>query len=681
MPPPPSAEGAARAATWDDPDLALLAAHVDVAHYLASYPDIAASGLDPVAHYHAHGWREGRDPTTWFVTADYLAAYPDIRDADIDPLLHFLRHGAGEGRQPRRPGGDARRSIACATPPAEHPTGDDAPAGAALLDAAALAIRLDAACAATTGLVLAASHDRYIDVTGGVQIFIADEQARFAAGGAAYLHLAPAVARPTLVEGDGATLLLQLVLDGRFVGLATLETVVAALRALPAARAPRRLLVVHAPFGHSAAGLAALAHALAGSAAGAVESFFWLHDYGSLCEGYNLLRNDAVFCGAPAAESDSCRVCVYGARRGPYREALRALFEAVGFHVLAPSQAALDLWTQAAGLPHRSARVHANARLLDGVADQTVPPRPVLTADAPVRVAFVGYPMAHKGWPAYRALVEQMRGDGRYLFHHFANADSLVAMDGLRGIACRVNRHDRLAMVRTLAEHGIDLVLVLSPWPETFSYVTFEAFAAGAEVVTLAASGNVADAVRRHGRGLVLADGACLLACFAGGAAQARAVARRADPRPPPALDLCGTTATLDPLRPEATCPTTTDPALRVLAGGQVIHARRLRTAWRFTLPHEVGEIRLLSRHTVPPLFPAGTADPRRRGVAVARLTLDGEVVPPGDARRLGGWHGADDAWEWTSGDATIVTGGAEMLEIELGPACVYPLCPLLEPG
>lgn len=34
----------------------------DAAYYLEEYPDVAASGVDPLAHYCAHGWREGRRP-------------------------------------------------------------------------------------------------------------------------------------------------------------------------------------------------------------------------------------------------------------------------------------------------------------------------------------------------------------------------------------------------------------------------------------------------------------------------------------------------------------------------------------------------------------------------------------------------------------------------------------------
>ena len=60
-------------------------------------------------------------------------------------------------------------------------------------------------------------------------------------------------------------------------------------------------------------------------------------------------------------------------------------------------------------------------------------------------------------------------------------------------------------MTDALSEAGVDLVLVLSPWPETFCIVASEALAAGADVLTLECSGNVANLVRQTGRGRVFA--------------------------------------------------------------------------------------------------------------------------------------------------------------------------------
>ena len=66
--------------------------------YLATNPDVAAAGLDPLGHYATVGWLEGRDPSAFFDTDAYLFAYPSVDAAGINPFEHYLCSGAAEGR-------------------------------------------------------------------------------------------------------------------------------------------------------------------------------------------------------------------------------------------------------------------------------------------------------------------------------------------------------------------------------------------------------------------------------------------------------------------------------------------------------------------------------------------------------------------------------------------------------
>lgn len=54
--------------------------------------------LDAAEHYFNIGWREGKNPSAFFSTADYLKKNPDVAQADINPLLHFEKYGVKEGR-------------------------------------------------------------------------------------------------------------------------------------------------------------------------------------------------------------------------------------------------------------------------------------------------------------------------------------------------------------------------------------------------------------------------------------------------------------------------------------------------------------------------------------------------------------------------------------------------------
>ncbi|HEY0421272.1 MAG TPA: hypothetical protein VGC80_17280, partial [Acetobacteraceae bacterium] len=130
-------------------------------------------------------------------------------------------------------------------------------------------------------------------------------------------------------------------------------------------------------------------------------------------------------------------------------------------------------------------------------------------------------------------------------FHHFAAPGCLPAHGRLVSVPTRVTPERRHAMTEALAAHGIDLLVLGSPWPETFSYVAHEAMAAGTDLVALADGGNVPDAVRRHRGGVVLRDAEAAVRFFTSGAAIGLVRAREAAGRRRFALERSGTTATV----------------------------------------------------------------------------------------------------------------------------------------
>jgi GT2 family glycosyltransferase len=67
--------------------------------YRLAYPDV--DGHNPLHHYLLAGWREGRDPAPGFSTIAYLRDYPDVLATGANPLLDFAHRGRGEGRRPQ----------------------------------------------------------------------------------------------------------------------------------------------------------------------------------------------------------------------------------------------------------------------------------------------------------------------------------------------------------------------------------------------------------------------------------------------------------------------------------------------------------------------------------------------------------------------------------------------------
>lgn len=67
----------------------------DRQYYLRTYPDVAATGIDPLDHYMVAGHLEGRNPNRFFETDWYRAFYPEVGG---NPLVHYILHGAKENR-------------------------------------------------------------------------------------------------------------------------------------------------------------------------------------------------------------------------------------------------------------------------------------------------------------------------------------------------------------------------------------------------------------------------------------------------------------------------------------------------------------------------------------------------------------------------------------------------------
>jgi len=66
--------------------------------YLKVYPDVSASGVDPVKHYVKSGSNTSRNPSSLFDSQAYLSRNEDVRNQGINPLYHYIKSGKSEGR-------------------------------------------------------------------------------------------------------------------------------------------------------------------------------------------------------------------------------------------------------------------------------------------------------------------------------------------------------------------------------------------------------------------------------------------------------------------------------------------------------------------------------------------------------------------------------------------------------
>jgi hypothetical protein len=508
----------------------LAATEFDAAYYLAVNGDVAETGVDPLDHFLASGWREGRDPNAAFSVKDYLENYPDIAAADVNPFVHFLSAGRAEGRAAKVDLG-FRYEIIKRLVPLETRVAAVARASAKVKLGTAAALG-KALAGARTGLVdlhVTFSHDDYTANTGGVQLCLQREDARVEALGRDHLHLYPAKPWPVVrLRAEAGHL--GVLLNGQDAGVYAPKTIVAALaRGAGAKKAGRRSFAIHSLLGHNAAETADIL-----AAAGLKTGYFWLHDFASLCAGFHLLRNDVEDCSAPPPESAACGICIYGPWRARHVAEHERLFERLSLTVVAPAQTTLDLWKSRTTLSATGEVVLPHAQLVERG------PAPATPADRPLRIGYAGMPAAHKGWEIFRALAERFADDPRYRFIHLggrAPAGSQIEFHRVTVTDARPR-----AMQEAIERHEIDAVMI---WPlcrETFSFVAYETVAAGAAIVAGPDSGNVAAFTEDGGHGLVMTDEDALAAAFESG--EVLALARSA--RKPALYDLAFSGLTVD---------------------------------------------------------------------------------------------------------------------------------------
>jgi hypothetical protein len=55
--------------------------------------------MDAAVHYLDYGGREGRDPGPFFSTLEYLARFPDVAASGVNALAHYKMYGRREMRR------------------------------------------------------------------------------------------------------------------------------------------------------------------------------------------------------------------------------------------------------------------------------------------------------------------------------------------------------------------------------------------------------------------------------------------------------------------------------------------------------------------------------------------------------------------------------------------------------
>lgn len=470
--------------------------HFDDAYYLFKYADVREENVNPLHHFCDSGWKEGRDPCSQFSTLFYLETNEDVAKAGINPFWHYIVGGKNEGRASTHPGGYRVQALRTARTLEQEARAwrRDLKLGELLtvrqLEKILTACRTDDC----PGLLVSFGHDHYREVRGGVQLCVHREEALAEANGLTYLNVHPSQPLPRLAKAEeDSDTIIALVLAGEDIGFCRISDLTSAMAA---SRDVFQSIdvVVHHLLGHLPERVAEFV-----KATGRAECWYWLHDFFSICPSFTLQRNGVSYCGAPPVTSNACTLCRYGTERQRHMVRVNEFFSTLNVHVLSPSQVTADLWERQSELTPASLTVHPHMQL---EWKKRTTPSPV--EDDRITFGFLGTPAPHKGWDVFEGLFHRFGKDSRYRFIFLGGGEPPAA--GIEHKDVHVTAEQPDAMIDSVIEENVDLVLHWASWPETFSLSTYEAYAGGAYVITNKVSGNVAATVRRLKRGKVFDD-------------------------------------------------------------------------------------------------------------------------------------------------------------------------------
>ncbi len=497
-----------------DIDLLQQSGLFDATYYLTQNPDVKNRGVDPAKHYLMYGGKEGRQPSELFDGNWYLETNPDVKKAGINPLLHYLKFGQLEGRACKELTPDIITQSAQTTPDdtatekgrqpsdteSSKPASTLEPIPSKMPEKIIISSKLHALLQKKlkNKFQLALSHDDYLTITGGVQVYVYDEQKAALAEGDSYLHIYPYVKGST-TSSKRTILYLGLNLDGNALGHTEATELLEAIKGLEA-KTLEKISIHHSmgftfPFLHDLLKLKANEHR------------FWLHDYYSLCPSYNLMRNGNQFCGGPTLNSNACLICKFKPDRQIQLPEFGRLIDENNPVIVSPSRFTFEFWQDRFPVKTNRFKVIPPARL------EWHSKRAPKVDKTTINIAYLGYPLDYKGWKTWLDLTQAMKNDRRYQFFQFSTVPGEPG--NYKTIHTQVSDANPTAMVDGLRNKQIDVVLLWSIWPETFSFTLHEGLSVGAYVLTNPNSGNIQFYLSRHiEQGKILQDTNQLIELF-----------------------------------------------------------------------------------------------------------------------------------------------------------------------
>ncbi|MFF2089462.1 sulfotransferase [Paenibacillus sp. NPDC058174] len=345
------------------------------------------------------------------------------------------------------------------------------------------------------------SHTNYLESMGGTEKYIYEQTSHLAYNDVGVIQIYPAQSYSFLATKEGTYY--GVVADGQFKGFHTIIDIVSWLTKL---HIQLRLLYTHHLLNWQIIDYMTL-YQQTKNHFSFVHTLF-IHDFFVLCTSYHMMYEPktefsvkqagdrrsciseiaaASECGQEAAICQSCR---YGLHLSDWRQAIQPVLDHAD-QIVVPSFFVKD--TVSAVYSDIADKITVKGHLVFTGQSIVYKPKP---SERKIRIAYLGYRMDNKGWQFWERLYKDQSLRQIYEFHHVGSQESYA--DHVIMHQYSFLKDGKMAATNLLINHEIDLVLLWSIVPESYSYTLHEAIAAGVPVLTSPKSGNIAATIDLH---------------------------------------------------------------------------------------------------------------------------------------------------------------------------------------
>lgn len=214
---------------------------------------------------------------------------------------------------------------------------------------------------------------------------------------------------------------------------------------------------------------------------------FYVHDMHFSCPSHFYLFNDKEYCGAIENDliSERCRSCKHGRTLARHRKDIAAIMDRSS-KIVYPSKVVEKVL-----LKYNSEQMSMDKRCFQEhlIFVDEGEKKATLLGRRKIRIAYLGTAHRNKGFDVFISLVKSELLQKYYEFVHIGSGPRHANVEQVSYSYLDSGRH---AARNALLVNNIDLVILWSIVPESYSYTLHEAYAAAVPILTYKDSGNIA---------------------------------------------------------------------------------------------------------------------------------------------------------------------------------------------